>query len=485
VGIAQTDLSGRFTYANESYQQMVGRSLEQLRQLTMMDITHPEDLPQNLLLLGRLKEAGQRFEIEKRYLKPDGTILWIHNSVSQVTQAEGQPCHILAVCQEVTQKKQAEQALQASEQQLRLIANNLPVLISFVDEQERYQFVNHTYQEWFGEPIARLQGKTLREVIGQAAYEAILPRVRNVLAGKEQHFESQINYHGVGIRYVEARYIPHRLAGQVIGFYALVTDITSRKQNEQALEQAVTETGLANQRLSRINADLDSFVYTASHDLRSPIATMQGLVNLIQMRLADQLPTRDQMLLQYLATSMNKLNRTIQDLSEIVQASTNTGQQAEAIRLEDLYLEVKEDLAPLLESSKAEILTEWGVDAIHYPRKVLRSVLFNLLSNAVKYRHPDREASIRLKTERTEGLLHLSVADNGLGLTAQQVGQLFKLFGRLHTHVEGTGIGLYTIKRMVENYGGNISVESNPGEGTVFRVFFPFVADKVPAWQKE
>jgi signal transduction histidine kinase len=170
---------------------------------------------------------------------------------------------------------------------------------------------------------------------------------------------------------------------------------------------------------------------------------------------------------------MQKLNRTITDLTQIVKASKDTEQPAEAILLDDLLTEVKEDIAPLLASSQAEVITDWQVTSIRFPRKVLRSVLYNLLSNALKYRHPDRAASVILKTQAVESGVRLSVADNGLGLTQEQAGKLFKMFSRLHTHVEGTGIGLYTIKRQVENYGGSITVESTSGKGTNFFVFFP------------
>jgi signal transduction histidine kinase len=100
-------------------------------------------------------------------------------------------------------------------------------------------------------------------------------------------------------------------------------------------------------------------------------------------------------------------------------------------------------------------------------------VLCNLLSNAAKYRHAARPARITIRTELVQKGVRLPVQDNGLGLSPEQIGKLFKMFGRLHPHIEGTGIGLYTIKRMVENYGGSISVESVPGTGTAFFVGFP------------
>jgi signal transduction histidine kinase len=105
--------------------------------------------------------------------------------------------------------------------------------------------------------------------------------------------------------------------------------------------------------------------------------------------------------------------------------------------------------------------------------KHLRSIIYNLLSNAIKYRHPARVPDVQLRAAHRGDHVVLEVQDNGLGLTPQQQGKLFGIFSRLHTHVEGTGVGLYTVKRIVENGGGTITVQSQPDVGTTFRVTFP------------
>ncbi|RZK27662.1 MAG: ATP-binding protein, partial [Hymenobacter sp.] len=102
----------------------------------------------------------------------------------------------------------------------------------------------------------------------------------------------------------------------------------------------------------------------------------------------------------------------------------------------------------------------------------LRSIAYNLLSNAVKYRAPDRPAQVWMRAEQQAGVITLAVQDNGLGLDPTQQGRLFQVFQRLHTHVEGTGVGLYMIKRLIENGGATISVSSEPGVGTTFTVTF-------------
>ena len=110
---------------------------------------------------------------------------------------------------------------------------------------------------------------------------------------------------------------------------------------------------------------------------------------------------------------------------------------------------------------------------VRFSAKNLRSIVYNLLSNAVKYRAPDRAPDVQLRCQAPPGQLVLEVQDNGLGLTAAQQGELFRMFRRLHTHVDGSGVGLYVVKKMVENAGGTVTVRSQPGVGSTFTVTLP------------
>jgi two-component system, chemotaxis family, CheB/CheR fusion protein len=111
AGIAQTDLSGRFVLVNQRYCEITGRSREELASLRMQDLTHPDDLPDNLTLFDRLTRGGPNFVVEKRYLRPDGSLVWVRNSVAQVVGPTGQPLYAVAVCTDITEHKQAEEAL--------------------------------------------------------------------------------------------------------------------------------------------------------------------------------------------------------------------------------------------------------------------------------------------------------------------------------------------------------------------------------------
>jgi signal transduction histidine kinase len=130
------------------------------------------------------------------------------------------------------------------------------------------------------------------------------------------------------------------------------------------------------------------------------------------------------------------------------------------------------DIAALITESGAVIHTDFQVQTLPYARKNLRSIIYNLLSNAIKYRSPDKNIEIFASTRETENNIVLIIQDNGLGIPEKQKHKLFAMFKRLHTHVEGSGIGLYILKRIVENYGGHVQVDSQEGEGSTFTVFF-------------
>ena len=140
---------------------------------------------------------------------------------------------------DISDRKQAEEALQDSEEQLRLITDALPVCISYVDKKQRYQFNNKTYEDWFGLSRSELKGRHLKEVLGASAYELIRGAVEEALSGQAVNFEATLPYVGGGERYVVADFIPYVAdQGKVMGFFVLATDISERNRVEKALRKS-------------------------------------------------------------------------------------------------------------------------------------------------------------------------------------------------------------------------------------------------------
>jgi signal transduction histidine kinase len=241
----------------------------------------------------------------------------------------------------------------------------------------------------------------------------------------------------------------------------------------QEANQALTE---SNRQLTRTNNDLDTFIYTASHDLRTPIANIEGLLAALRGQLP---PTALQTglvepMLNRMQGAVERFQLTIAQLTDVAKLQQVHDQSAEAVDLaalvEDLRLDLASDLAVPGASLRVEVAA-WP--RVSFAPKNLRSIVYNLLSNALKYRHPARPPVVELRCYDKESAVVLEVQDNGLGLTLGQQTQLFGLFRRLHDHVTGTGIGLYMVKRLVENAGGTIAVQSQIGAGTTFTITLP------------
>jgi two-component system CheB/CheR fusion protein len=253
-------------------------------------------------------------------------------------------------------------------------------------------------------------------------------------------------------------------------WFGISTDIHDEKLYVQQIQKVQQEVQFKNQQLSHLNVDLDNFVYNVSHDLRSPVASLQGLYGLLSISFQDKLSPDETELMPLINASPVKLNKMIGYLGKIAHSQHEETQMSEQVYFNEVLEEVRGDIISL--SNEAQIQTNFQVPAVIFFRKHVRSILFNLLSNAIKYRYPTRSLFIQVYSQQIGDEICLSVSDNGLGIHPERLAKLFTPFKRAHTHIEGTGIGLYMIKRMIENHGGRISLKTELGVGTTFYVFF-------------
>jgi PAS domain S-box-containing protein len=438
-------------------------------------VTHEE--PGLLIPIARLSDGA----LEDRYF----------NYIQQARFNEtGEIDGVLVFAFEVTPQVQARHATEATAQRLQLLTDALPVLISYIDRDQRCQFLNNAYRTWFGLAPAAMVGLPVRQVVGEAAYGAVQGYMARALAGERLEFEARMLYREDFVRYTHTNYIPDVHDGEVRGFYALVTDVTEQVEARQRVQElneelaAINEEMLVaneelrdtNDRLSHTNVDLDTFVYTASHDLKAPIANIEGLL----LALGEQLPaavrhTPDVThLLELMHGSVRRFQGTLGHLTDVSKLQQAHAEPAEAVDLAALAEAVRLDLAPALAAAGGHLTLDVAdCSTVRFSPKNLRSILYNLLSNAVKYQVPGRAPQVLLRAVCTPGQVQLEVHDNGLGLTEAEQTKLFVMFRRLHTHVEGTGVGLYMVKRIVENAGGSIRVQSEPGLGSTFTVVLP------------
>jgi PAS domain S-box-containing protein len=416
-------------------------------------------------------------------------------------QAYHEADHIVGVAAfvyDVTEQVLARQAREAQQQQLEELLAQAPVAICvFQGPDYVLELVNPLMGEMLGHPPSQLTGRpffeALPELQGQGL-RAVLDEVRRTdVPFVAQSQPIRLARHRPGeTGYFDFVYQPlHRAAGAaaVVCVATEVTaQVTARQQvhalNEElaAINAAMLATNEelhhANRSLTRTNTDLDTFVYSASHDLKSPITNIEGLLLALRQQLppADQLPALVPRLFEMMDGAVRRFQQTLghlTDVSRLQQAMLD--EPTEAVDLAALAEDVRLDMLPELTAADATLRVQLeACPTVYFSAKNLRSILYNLLSNAVKYRAPDRPPVVELRCRpATPGQVVLEVQDNGLGLTEQQQGELFRLFRRLHHHVPGSGVGLYMVKKMVENAGGTLTVQSAPGVGSTFTAVLP------------
>lgn len=239
----------------------------------------------------------------------------------------------------------------------------------------------------------------------------------------------------------------------------------------QELEERVKE---RTKELVKVNKDLDNFVYTASHDLKAPINNIEGLVKVLYETLQENGAdlTNIDPLMGMINGAIDRFKSTLLDLTEIAKINYDDASAHERVHFKDILEDVTLHIKDLIRKYDAEITDDFSAAPdILCSRKNLRSIIYNLVSNSLKYSSPERRAKINIRTEREGEFTILTVQDNGLGMRQEDQGKVFEMFRRMHGHVEGTGVGLAIVKRIVENTDGHIELESELDKGTTFKVY--------------
>lgn len=271
--------------------------------------------------------------------------------------------------------------------------------------------------------------------------------------------------------------------GHIVMVLAVFRNVSEQYQQQQALQQA-------NISLHRSNESLERFAYVASHDLQEPLRKIRSFGDILNNRYAEQLDNmgRDMIgRMQSAALRMDELIRSLLSFSRI-----NTLVLApELVNLDELFNGIQADLEVIVQEKKAKITIQSPLPSVPGDETQLRQLFQNLLTNALKFMAPDVEPKVLISARTVSSIdipphanvtrnphtqyLEISVSDNGIGIAKENFDSIFGLFTRLHSRATyaGTGIGLATTKRVVENHGGVITVDSEEGKGTTFKVYLP------------
>ncbi|MBC7868311.1 MAG: PAS domain-containing protein, partial [Gloeobacteraceae cyanobacterium ES-bin-316] len=300
-------------------------------------------------------------------------------------------------------------------------------------------------------------GRPLSNISTNIKFETIEKDIKKVIAEggiitKEVETDNGKWYQVMTMPYVHTN---NKSNGAILTF----NDITELKQIQSELDKK-------NESLLRINADLDNFVLTATHDLLAPLGNIEMSIGV--MNELEAVDPRLEKFTQIIGSSVKKFRTLITEIGHVAKLENDLA-SPEVLIVDDVLNDIEWSLNDKIEESGATINRNLEVKEIFFSKKNFRSIVYNLVSNSIKYRS-EAAPVVNVHAFAEKDYIKICVEDNGIGIPEKDLQTIFKLYGRLNNAVEGNGIGLSLAKKIVDAAGGNIIVESKPGVGSKFTV---------------
>jgi PAS domain S-box-containing protein len=381
-------------------------------------------------------------------------------------------------------------------EQLQVVADNVPSLVSYIDAGGRYRFVNTAYERWFGYSREEILGRHVRDVIGEEAWRTIERYVSAALGGAAVHYEAKVPYRNRGTRWIDATYTPDvERSGSVRGLIACVNDITERKELEiQLLENATEQQDVAEalrasearyrelaEQLQAADQRKNEFLALLAHELRNPLAPIRNGLHLV--RIANDAIARERACAM-MDRQLRHLVRLVDDLLDVSRITRSKLElRREAVELATVVRNAVEASGELIDSFDHELLVELPDEPVTLDADPVRmtQVISNLLNNAAKYTNPGGRLEVRAWRDAGEAVI--SVRDSGIGIANENLERVFELFSQVHGDppraTGGLGVGLSLVRGLVQMHGGTVEARSEGlGGGSEFIVRLPASAQK-------
>ena len=468
--IAVIDRDGRRLYNSASYRDVLGES-EGLQGTDSFADIHPDDQERMKRIFRQTLESGRGQRADFRFLLPDRSIRYVESQGSVIRDENGEVSKLVIVSRDMTDRKHAESQLNRLATALEAAAE----AIIITDANEDIEYVNPAFERLTGYAEDDVIGRTprsLKHVDEQASieYSRAWDHLRRGIAWSG----SLTDLRRDGTPYAaEETIAPIRdNQGALIGFVAVIRDITARHQAEESVrklnEELETRVEQRTEQLKSAYQELEAFSYSVSHDLRAPLRAIDGFSRILLDDHAAQLSDEGRRLLSRVRANTRQMGTLISDLLAFSRLSRQALEKRPTPHRK-LIDQALSDLREERQDRRIEVRIGALPDSRADPA-LLKQVYVNLLSNALKFTRDADPAEVEISAKDSDGLTVYCVRDNGVGFDAQYADKLFGVFQRLHRaeDYEGTGVGLAIVQRIVHRHGGEVWAESDPAGGASF-----------------
>ncbi len=447
-----------FTYVSQKASRLLGYDVEEWYQPGFWEShIHPDDKNWAMDYCATSSNKLQPHEFEYRFFAKDGAELWLRDIVSVVSEKD-KPVRLRGIMIDVTERKKLEEELY----KLSIVAQRTSNVVIISDVKRRMIWVNEAFTYITGYTLKEVFGKTPR-IFQFEDTDAETVQYINEHLNRQDSVRAEILNKGKDgrIYWMDLEIQPlFDSKQQLTGYMAVQTDITAKKNTQKEIEHLLEITRQQNQRLRE-------YAYITSHNIRSSVANLLSLTEMIQ-----QEPTNPDFL-EMIHSSVIQLDTTIMTMNHLLRIENDSQTLAKTqVNLLEAVHNNCELIQNLIKGKVKLIINVPEELDVYVIPAYLDSILNNLLTNAIKYRR-DRDALVEITGLKGKDAVVLSVRDNGIGIDLKKhAHKLFKMNSRLTYNVEGKGIGLFFTKHQIESMGGRIEVESEFGQGSAFKVWF-------------
>jgi len=471
TGIATLDsLSGQFTQINKKYCDITGYSQEEMVDLTVQELTHPDDLPADMDHMQQLL-ANQitNFQIEKRYIRKNGEIIWVNLTCVPLWLDPSDPRQHIAMVEDITSRKLAEKALQESEERYRTLYEDNPSMYFTVAKDGKILSVNQFGAQQLGYSVEELIGQPVIRVFLEDDKPLAQEHFNACLQGSRKLYFWELRKQRKDGITLWVREVARTIQGEDGKTVVLIVceDITERKQAEERLRQSEAKETEALRQSDELKSAL---LASVSHELRTPLTAMKGAVSSIIGNGSVSKDQERENALKGIDTEINYMSHLVDNLLDMSQIEAGTLiPHKEWHLLEDLVEGGLRRTAQTLDTRNIEIHIPENVPPIFVDAVEMQQVFINLLDNAVKYSSPGSPIRILIRVEAHQ--ITVEASNMGEPIQPQDLERIFDRFYRRPPHrqhpIRGTGLGLAICKGIIEAHGGRIWADSTGEEVTI------------------